>query len=213
MPFAMKLRAPGTSKSYVRSTPSRTNRFGVDRRVDGCAGRRLPYDAIANDDLIGSNMIPSATDEIHRVAETAPATVREGLPMDRARKAELQEQASNVVRQSLGRCRVVDRQSLAMNAAIPLEQLSDEDGDGIAIPTVDNRWDPLVDRNPSSKTTVSEEKRDGGGGRLSIDANGTNRRSPGLRAMFDAWSRVGERRDDPAHVLEFVRDCRVQIEV
>ena len=35
IPLAMKLRAPGTSKSYVGSTPSMTNRFGLDQPIAG----------------------------------------------------------------------------------------------------------------------------------------------------------------------------------
>src|SRR2546425_646772 len=116
---------------------------------------------MATDELVEAHMGPSPTNEIHRVADAAPATVREGLSMDRARNGELQEQAANVIGQSLGGCRVVDRQRLAMNAAIPLEQLSDEDRDGISIPTVDDHRDPLVDSDLSLETTVSEEKIDG----------------------------------------------------
>ncbi len=168
---------------------------------------------MGTDELIEPHISSSPTDEIHRVADAATATVRKDLPMDRGRNTELQEQAANVVCQSAGRCRVVDRQSLAMNAAIALEQLCDEDRDGIAIPAVDDHRDPLIDSDLSLETTVSEEEFDGLRRSRPIDADRSYRRGLGARAMFDPGNRVGERRDGQAHVLEFVRDRRVQIKV
>src|SRR5215831_14890881 len=100
-----------------------------------------------------------------------------------------------------------------MDAAIPLEQLPDEDRDRLSIPAVDDRGNPLRRRGLSLKATVPEEKLDRLRRRPSVDAERAHRGGLGLCAMLDAGRRVLERRDDPAHVVELVRDRRIQVEV
>ena len=56
---------------------------------------------MGTDELIEPHISSSPTDEIHRVADAATATVRKDLPMDRGRNTELQEQAANVAQWKL----------------------------------------------------------------------------------------------------------------
>src|SRR5439155_1688201 len=82
-------------------------------------------------ELIESRVSSPTANEIDCVADAAGPTIREGLPMDRARDAEFQEQATNVAGESLGGRRVVHRQRLGVDAAIPLKQFPDENRDRV----------------------------------------------------------------------------------
>ena len=95
--------------------------------------------------------------------------------MDRARDAEFQEQATNVAGESLGGRRVVHRQRLGVDAAIPLKQFPDENRDRVLIPSVDDRRCPFVGCGLSLEATVPEEERDGFRGDRSIDPTRTDR--------------------------------------